>query len=94
MSAPDWLVDRERTEAFVYLTELPVELFSALFDRLYLPREEWRRRLRIGRRDFDRFASGGMGKLAAPLRVYIDPVTRKKCFHGADIRAALRACVE
>lgn len=93
MSAPGY-PDRERTGAFVYLTELPAELFSALFDQLYLPRDEWRRRLRVGRRDFDQFVNGGEGRLPHPLRAYVDPVTRKKCFHGADIRAALRQCVE
>jgi hypothetical protein len=72
------------TEGFVYLRALSPQQFALLIESLFLPRDEWRRRLGVGKREFTRFA--------ADMPVFVDPISKKKCLRGADILAGLRAC--
>lgn len=71
---------KDQTEGFVYLARLSSRDFSRFFVSLILPAEEWRTRL--GAEAFDALP---------PLPVYIDPITKKSCHLGEDIRAAQRA---
>lgn len=73
------------TEGFIYVKALTPHMFAQLFDHLFLPRDEWSVRLGVQKLEFRRFAE------RCELPGFIDPTSRRQCYRGADVRAALNS---
>lgn len=72
-----------RTGAFIYLRELDADEFDRLFESLFMPAQEWQRRLRLTAREMKILAE------TRSIRTYWSARYKRKCYFGADIKRAL-----